>query len=140
MAKGEEVEILPPAKERGLGAVTFSPDGNYVYYAEYTSTSPRGTIYRVATLGGATRKIVDGAWACIPSPDGTHLAIASSDPVETTHTIILQGPEGQDRKDLVVRTGEDHFDTAPAWSPDGARIAIVSHQYGEDQKTMKYYR
>jgi Tol biopolymer transport system component len=62
--------ILPPAEIR-YHALTFSPDGSYVYYV----AEPGRTLYRVATLGGPPKLIWERVETAVSfSPDGKRLA------------------------------------------------------------------
>ena len=56
VATTSNVEIVPPAEVRYVG-VSFSPDGNHIYYAAYPRGSNLGNMYRVPVLGGGARLI-----------------------------------------------------------------------------------
>ena len=70
-----------PDRSVGFWGITFSPDGDAVYYALFTSDEPDRAIYRIPTLGGTPRKLVVGRRQ--PSrrfhPDGRQMAWFSGD-------------------------------------------------------------
>jgi len=56
VATRRNIQIVPPAA--GLYAsLTFSHDGNYVYYVRFPNNQTTGTAYRVPTLGGEPQKL-----------------------------------------------------------------------------------
>src|SRR5438067_1182414 len=54
-----ESEIVGPAEVSFTG-LTFSRDGNLIYYTEARKSNRRGTLYQLPTLGGTPRKVSDG--------------------------------------------------------------------------------
>ncbi len=59
VATHSDIQILPPTAGvfRGL---TFSRDGNYVYYALDKGDAQSGQLFQVPTLGGQSRKVASG--------------------------------------------------------------------------------
>ena len=89
VASRSEVQIVPPAPESILG-VTFSPDGNYVYFARGSA------IYVVPTLGGTPRMVInDHPFGGVGvSPDGTKLAYANGGGSEDRSQLIVVNTNG----------------------------------------------
>ena len=58
VATTSNVEIVPPAEVRYVG-LTFSPDGNYIYYTTYARGGNLGLLYQIAVLGGGARLVVE---------------------------------------------------------------------------------
>jgi serine/threonine protein kinase len=52
-----DVQIVPPADVQYLG-LTFSRDGDYIYFVATEKDSPTSNLYQVATLGGAPRRLI----------------------------------------------------------------------------------
>src|SRR5260370_4124026 len=67
-------QIVPPA-EIYYSGVSFSPNGNYVYYSAQEKNDPRGTLYQVPVPGGPARKLLTGLNNAVAfSPDGNQIA------------------------------------------------------------------
>jgi len=126
IATGDEVEIFA-AHDEGIGGVAFSPDGNFVYYD--AGQGGASAIYRVSTLGGTPRRVISQAFGPRVSPDGARIAYLTVDTQESTQTLTVAAVDGSDPRTLVQRSGQDHFDSPPKWSPDGRQIAAVTHSF-----------
>ncbi len=118
------IEIVPPANVvyRGL---TFSPDGNLIYYVVQEGSNPIQSLYQVAVLGGTPRKIltnIDSPAAI--SPDGRQLAFIRRYRGKSEDTLILTDINGKSERELATRKGNDFFGVAGlAWTPDGKTIS-----------------
>ena len=121
IAAGSDVQILPPAENVSLDSVTFSPDGDYIYYAA------KGTLYQLPILGGLPRKVLQnfGLGPITFSPDRKQFAFIrhSSD---TESVIIIADADGTQEKTLASSKGSGKFMRSAAWSPDGKVIAAVT--------------
>ncbi|HXW14295.1 MAG TPA: protein kinase, partial [Terriglobia bacterium] len=75
LASRSEVQVVPPAEVLYLG-LSFSPDGNYVYFISAAQNNFYfKTLYQVPVLGGAPRKILADVDSPVAfSPDGTRIA------------------------------------------------------------------
>jgi serine/threonine protein kinase len=111
--------------------LTYSRDGNFLYYFADPTTDNDGTsLYQVPVLGGVPRKLMSRAWNSHPgnkvtfSPDGARLAfVRENDSGETA--LIVANVDGTDERELATRRSPiSHFETA-AWSPDGKRIVCT---------------
>jgi hypothetical protein len=77
------VEIVPPSAQRYTG-LTFSHDGNFVYYVRGDVRRPfcrnNCWLYQVPVLGGSSRKLIGGVDTPVTvSPDGQRLAFVRYD-------------------------------------------------------------
>jgi len=124
---GSDVQVARPLPTpfRGL---TFSPDGNYLYYVNQETAGPGYSIlYQIPVLGGTARKLLfDIDTAVTFSPDGKQLAFMRGYPQEKQAALMVAGADGSGERKLVVRTAPETFQvTTPSWSPDGKRLAAV---------------
>lgn len=122
-APGSKQIIVPPRAR--YGGLTFSPDGNYVYFL--SSVENETGLFRVPTLGGTPRKLLSDVHTPVTfSPDGKLLAFVRRKAGATT--LIIADADGAGERDIATRTGRSVFGTSgalyqrPAWSPDGKVI------------------
>ena len=74
VAVSSNVQIVPPAEANYWG-ITFSRDGNFIYYVRVDKENPHGALYQAPALGGNARKLlVNIASPVTFSPDGKQLA------------------------------------------------------------------
>ena len=122
-ATTSDVQIVPPAPVRYDG-VTYSTDGDYVYYVTYELTGGVGTLYRIAALGGVPQKILEDVDSRIAfSPDRSQFTFVRGAPETGTAWVMIANADGSDVRQLAQLPRPDIFSlNAPAWSDDGRTI------------------
>jgi Tol biopolymer transport system component len=128
-ATASETQIAQPSPDRYDG-VTFSPDGNFVYYVTYGPTGAGvASLFKIPALGGVPTKVVediDGGVAF--SPDGKRFAFVRGAPATGTAALIIANADGTQEKVVSAGKNDTRFQNeAPSWSPDG-RTLLVSGQ------------
>ncbi len=128
VATGSDVQILPPDAVTFAG-LTFSPDGNYIYFVRSKETNLLyNDLYQMPVLGGTPRQLVRDIDAPVSfSPDGRQFAFIRGVPdKDEVHLLVAQADGSGERLlariPAVVMGG---FFFGPAWSPDGKTIVVT---------------
>ncbi len=126
VATTSNVAIVPPADVRFHG-VTFSPDGNHVYYSFYPAGELFGSLWQVPVLGGRPRRILEDVDADISfDPSGSRFAMVRNNARTRETALIVSDTNGSNVKTLVTRKPPNRFNVdGVAWSPDGRSIAAA---------------
>ena len=132
IATTSNVEIVPPAEVRYVG-VTFSPDGNHIYYTTYARGTNLGMLYQIAVLGGGARMIVEDIDTAVSfSPDGSQLAFLRGYPDAGESAVVVANVDGSNQRKLATRKRPAEFPLLGiAWSPDGKTIAATGAHEGQ---------
>jgi serine/threonine protein kinase/Tol biopolymer transport system component len=126
VATGSDVEVLPPT-DAGLKAPAFSPDGNYLFYLRQ---KPDARMYRalfqVPSLGGNPQERTFDVDSRVSfSPDGKQVAFWRGVPQKEESTLVIFDLDEAKGRVLATVPSAEVFQGAPAWSPDGRRIAAA---------------
>lgn len=135
------IEVLP-AKNQRITGITFSPDGNHLYYTSYeninSSTPTTGHLYRIPMLGGTPQEILaDIDSPPTISPDGKQIAFLRFYLQEKLSSLIIADINGKNDKILTNRDLANSFSTIGlSWSPNGKTIALIGFISGENGRQM----
>ena len=126
VATTSNVAIVPPADVR-FHAVTFSPDGNHIYYSFYPGGELFGNLWQVPVLGGTPRRILEDVDGDISfDPSGNRFVMVRNDPRTQQTALIVSDASGSNVKTLATRKAPNSFKVGSvAWSPDGRSIAAL---------------
>jgi eukaryotic-like serine/threonine-protein kinase len=136
---GSDVQVLAPDEVQYNG-LTFSPDGNYVYFS-HTNKQQAGysEIYKMPVLGGQPQTIVhDADTAPALSPDNKRLAFVRGDPTKFQLNLVVANIDGSDEHVLAsmpaITSGASLI--SPAWSPDGKTIVLPNWKNSGERSLM----
>ncbi len=121
------IEIVP-VSSKGFIQPTFSPDGEFVYYVQVENGV--GTLNRVSTLGGQSKKIIYDIDSRITfSPDGKQLAFIRHNPTDGGDTVFVADNEGGNLQQFsnTKTVGYDRFNSA-VWSQTGEKLLIAGYK------------
>jgi eukaryotic-like serine/threonine-protein kinase len=128
IATGSEAQVVPPQAGFFNYGLTFSPDGNYIYYAHTNPDNDAVTdLYSVPSLGGSPRHIASNVWSAPGfSADGKQIVFKRVVPEKKEDELVLADSDGGKERVLTTRpSGWTGFQAAtPSWTSDGKLIAM----------------
>jgi serine/threonine protein kinase len=132
-------QVFPPSA-RQYSKLTFSRDGEHLYYMARDNDDPEPAVYRVPVAGGGVpTKVLTGAinpqtgGGISISPDGDRLVFVREYPDNET-AIVIANADGGDERRIAFRQGDSSYAKA-IWSPDGKRIACAVAQQGANDSS-----
>jgi Tol biopolymer transport system component/DNA-binding winged helix-turn-helix (wHTH) protein len=113
-------QIVPPARVEYAG-LTFSRDGNHLYFVRAEANGSERALYRLPALGGVSTKVLDEVHSPVTfSPDGGRMAFVRNSGGQSA--LMIADIDGGNQRVLASRPAPDGF-KVPAWSPDGKVLA-----------------
>lgn len=127
-----ELQIVPPAENTRLFGVTFSPDGNYIFYGA------NGNLYQLSILGDTPKKVLSNYGGFVSfSPDGkqfTYLRFLSEG--GESAIIVIVNTDGTGERILASSKRPSIFLRSAVWSPDGKVIGCVALNTAGNQEVV----
>lgn len=120
------LQLLPPQPIFFWGGLTPSFDGSQIYYIAANRDAPHGTLYRISSLGGAPRKLVETVndLGSLSPEGGRILYVRYGKQMEL---LSANASDGGDER--VIHTGaENHIFRDPQFSLDGKSIYFIKFE------------
>ncbi len=130
---GANKEVVEPAAASYEG-LTFSPDGNYIYFVRREEKDETiSVLYSAPVLGGTPKIIIKDVDSPITfSPDGLHIAFMRELHDSPTWDLIEAEPDGTNERAIFKNKTVLSDSHVPSWSPDGKTIVIPIVQPTKD--------
>ncbi len=135
VATKSDVQVLPPDVVDFKG-VTFSPDGNFLYYVRSDKTTQNYSyLYQMPVLGGNPRQLIRDIDAPVGfSPDGTQIVFMRGLPDTVAIELRIASADGSGDRLLARLPIYPIYMWGASWSPDGKTIALSGLQGGKEFK------
>lgn len=115
---GRTVQVVPP-NTTSFDGLSFSPSGDAVFFVKNDS------LFKMATLGGPPQMVIERIPPAYSlSADAKRVAYVTTDQERKTVSLMIADVENGQRYELAGLPADRGFSRYPAWSPDGARLAI----------------
>jgi serine/threonine protein kinase len=130
IATGSEAQVVAPQPGFFYYGLTFSPDGNYIYYVHSNPENDAvPDVYAVASLGGSPRHIASNVSSAPGfSSDGKQIVFKRSAPEKKEDELLLADSDGGSEHIILTRAaGATGFGNAtPSWTADGKLVAMTA--------------
>lgn len=133
VAMHSDVRILP-ADAIDFEGLTFSPDGDRIYYVRADSNDPGFKyLYVMPVLGGSSQLLIKDIDSPVSfSPDGQHFVYTRGIPIPNATDVRVANADGSGDHLLArIKNIFPGFQPGAAWSPDGRTIAVSLLRYGK---------
>jgi Tol biopolymer transport system component len=136
VAAASDAQIVPEEDGVLYGGLTFSPDGEFVYYVRMNQGN--GTLWRTPILGGGARKLnlerVQSQLISL-SPDGKQVAFDRVNQERDEQSIVIANLDGSGERTVTSRKNPFFNGPGPVWSPDG-RTLLIGDEVGSAARSI----
>lgn len=129
VASAGNLELIPP-REGHYGGLTFSRDGDFIYYGYAEPSEQNGEVYKVPVLGAGTApvRVSPEQGLASTSHDGKRIAFIQFDRANQADILKVANADGSNQQVVTTRRWPDRltydFVTLPAWTPDDQNLVL----------------
>lgn len=123
-----------------FSSLRFSANGNFLYFRNNRILRTAANVLMVSRFGGESRLLAENVWGEAGlSPDGRRIAFFRVFPQEQIYKLLVKNLESGEEHELGAKRFPDQYsyNCAPAWSPDGAKLALITENYTNQTKQLK---
>ena len=133
VATKSDVQVLAPDVVE-IPGVSFSPDGNYIYFVRSDKTTENFRyLYQMPVLGGSPRQLIRDIDSAVDfSPDGKQLVFERGVPDRSVIEIWTAQVDGSGEKLVATLPAYAGFIFGATWSPDGSTLVTPTLGVGND--------
>jgi eukaryotic-like serine/threonine-protein kinase len=133
-ATGGKAQVVP-RQPQVLSHLTFSPDGEYVYFARGAARRGGFVLCRVPAIGGLETPILDDVDTPVSfSPDGRQFVFMRGAGSES-HIVVAAAGGGSQRILASRKAPLSFLFVAPDWSPDGKVVAASATDQSKGRRS-----
>jgi serine/threonine protein kinase/Tol biopolymer transport system component len=123
VATRSDVQVLAPDVVE-IGGLSFSPDGNYIYFVRSDKTTVNYRyLYQMPVLGGSPRQLIRDIDTPVDfSPDGKQIVFQRGVPEKDVIEIRIAQADGSGERLLASLPANAGFQFGVTWSPDGKTV------------------
>ena len=131
-----DVQVLAPQPLDIIG-VTFSPDGDFIYFVRYEKGSAFShDLFRLPVLGGVEQMLIVNVDSRVSfAPDGTRLAFMRGIPPSVLE-IHVANTDGSNDQAIAKFDAYPQFMNGIAWSPNGDTLIVPYLRGPKDPKFL----
>jgi len=125
--RASEMRLTEPIPEASFVGMSFTPDGNKIYFLFGSKNNSIKQLYAISILGGKPTAILDDVDSPPAfSPEGKRFAFMRGNSKTGVATLFIADADGSALRELTERAPPLSFRLRPlAWSPDGKKIVCV---------------
>lgn len=139
VAAGKDVEIKIES-DAVPGMLTFSPDGNELYFRTRGRSRSGQRVFRMSYFGGAPVLVANDVWGSFNlSPKGDEMAFFRLDPGNNKESLIVRNiSTGSERSVHDIQAPEMFFmQVPPSWSPDSRKVTYLRRQPSGERTSLE---
>ena len=127
-----EIQLVPPVKDRTYDCVTLTPDGNSVDFV--IAEGQTRELWRVPLLGGTPRRVVKDIWSAPGWSDDGRMAFLRTLGASRGTSVVAVSEDGTNERVLTSRQAPRDFQNLswapfltnrPVWSSDGKSLLVA---------------